>query len=769
MTTETGESKTDVEKFAFSADINQLLGLIINTFYSNKDIFLRELVSNASDALDKIRYKSITQPDALGEAKDLDILIRADPEARQLIIRDFGIGMTKQELINNLGTIAKSGTKAFMEAMQAGADVSMIGQFGVGFYSAFLVANKVTVHSKSNDDEGQWVWESDAGGSFSVVPDTGESLERGTKLVLHMKPDMLDYLQEDKIRKLVQKHADFIDFTIKLWTQKSEENEVTDDEAEEGSDGEGKGEEGSSKAEKGKEVEDSTTADESGDTDTSTTDKPSEDPEVTVEDVDEDEEKKDTEPKKKTKKVQRVWHEWEPLNYQKPLWTRKPDDITEEEYASFYKAIANDYEPHQAVKHFSVEGQVEFKALLYVPKRPAFDLYDKGMKKMDNIKLYVRRVFIMDRIEDLMPSYLCFVKGVVDSEDLPLNISREMLQQNKITRVMRKHLIKRSLQMIEDIAENDDRYKVFYESFGKNIKLGVHEDFGNKDRLSKLLRYPSAATGEDMISFQDYVDAMPEKQKYIYYITGESISQMKNTPFVEKLRRKGYNVLYMTDPMDEYCMNQLKNFGEKEFVCVTKEGLVLDAEQDEIDHVTKRCQELEPMCKGIKELLGEDVEKVVVSARLLTTPCVLVTALYGWTANMERLVKAQALQNNSTQIQSQFMAPRKTLEIHHDHPVIKRLEQLFAEDKEGDRFRESVRLLYNTTLISSGFTIPSPSDYAAQINRLIALGLEVEDLDEWEQEVRGKDAPVEEAGKEEGDDKKTEASDPTDTQMEEVD
>ncbi len=425
------------EKYAFSADINQLLSLIINTFYSNKDIFLRELVSNASDALDKIRYQSLTNDTVLGENKDLEVMIIPDLENGRLIIRDYGLGMTKDDLVNNLGTIAKSGTKSFMEALKAGADVNMIGQFGVGFYSAFLVADRVDVHSKHNDDS-QWIWSSDAGGSFSVQPDNGEALGRGTKLVLHMKNDMKHYLAEDTIRKIIRKHSDFIDFTIRLRTEREEEKEVTDDEDE----GETKDDEGETKEEETEIKEEETTEDKGE--------------EVKVEDVTDD--KKEEPPKRRTKKVKEVIKGWEPLNFQKPLWTRKPSDITQAEYASFYKAIANDYDEHLAVKHFSVEGQIEFKALLYIPSRAPFDLYDKGMKKMDNIKLYVRRVFIMDKIEELFPQYLCFMKGVVDSEDLPLNVSREVLQQNKITKIMRKHLIKRALELIEEVAEDPKKY-----------------------------------------------------------------------------------------------------------------------------------------------------------------------------------------------------------------------------------------------------------------------------------------------------------------------
>merc|ERR1712039_274109 len=532
--------------------IQQLMSLIINTFYSNKEIFLRELISNASDALDKIRYESITDPEKIEAQPNFYIKIVPDKTNSTLTIEDSGIGMTKNELINNLGTIAKSGTKAFMEAMAAGGDISMIGQFGVGFYSCYLVSDKVRVVSKHNDDE-QYIWESAAGGSFTVQKDTemvhGE-VKRGTKVICYLKEDQSEFLEERRLKDLVKKHSEFIGFPIELYVEKSKEKEVTDSEDEE-----------EEKKEEGKDSD-----------------------EPKIEEVDKKKEKE--EKKKKTKKVKEVSHEWEQLNKNKPLWMRKSEDVTNEEYASFYKSLSNDWEDHLSVKHFSVEGQLEFRALLFVPRRAPFDLFE-SKKKRNNIKLYVRRVLIMDDCEELMPEWLNFVKGVVDSEDLPLNISRETLQQNKILRVIKKNLVKKCLEMFAEIAEKKDDYKKFYEQFGKCLKLGVHEDSTNRTKVAELMRYHSSKSGDELIGLTEYVDRM-------------------------------------------------------------------------------------------KEVLGDKTEKVVVSSRMADSPCVLTTSEHGWSANMERIMKAQALRDNSM---TSYMVSKKTMEINPKHSIMTELKKKAAADK----------------------------------------------------------------------------------------
>ena len=743
----------EANTFNFNADINQLLSLIINTFYSNKEIFLRELISNASDALDKIRYTAITDPSVLRNEEKYFIRIIPDKTNNTLTIWDSGIGMTKTDLINNLGTIARSGTRHFMELLNAGADISMIGQFGVGFYSSYLVANKVVVISKSNDDE-QYRWESIANSTFQVVKDTilndkSNAIGRGTKVILYLKDECVEFLEERKLKDLIKKHSEFISFPIELWIEKTTEKEVDDDEDDEKKEDEKKDEK-KEEEKKDEKKEGEEKKDEEKKEGEEKKDEEKKEEEKKEEEGPKVEDTKEEKKEKKKKKIKEVTHEFERVNNTKPIWLRKKEEVTKEEYANFYKSITNDWEDHLACIHFTMEGHLEIKGILFVPKRAPFDLFEANKKKT-NIKLYVRRVFIMDDCDELIPEYLGFIKGVIDSDDLPLNISRESLQQNKILKAIKKSITKKCIELFFQIAENAEDFKKFYEQFSKNLKLGIHEDATNRAKLAELLRYYSTKSGDEMVSFKQYIERMQPKQKYIYYITGESKSVVAASPFIEKLKEKGIEVLYLTDPIDEYCIQQLKDFDGKQLKCCSKEGLDLEDTEDEKKAFEELKTQYEPVCKKIKEILDNKVEKVVVGERLDESPCVLVTSEFGWTANMERIMKAQALRDNSM---TSYMISKKTLEINPKHGIIKELKAQLEKDANSSNIKDTIWLLYDTSLLNSGFSIEDPNAFAKRTYKMILFGLQddtlpvTEDKKEDEKKVEGGEKKEEEKKKE---------------------
>jgi len=726
----TGFSQSDLdmiekgrEDFEFQAEVSRLMDIIINSLYQKKEIFLRELLSNASDALDKIRFLSLENPDLLGDNPDLEIRIKYDPDARTLSVRDSGIGMTKQDLIENLGTVAKSGTTQFVEALAGSdGDMSLIGQFGVGFYSVYLVADRVQVVSKHNDDE-QHIWESTADASFSVATDPrGDTLGRGTEITLFLKEDSGEFLDQDNVEALVRRYSEFITFPIYLYKSTTETYEVpVEPEFDE---------EDSDDAEFDYDDEDE--ADEEDDDD---------DVEVDEEDDDDEEEEEEIVFETKTRQV----FEWELVNRQKAIWARNAADVSDDEYQNFYKSISNDYQDALTWSHFKAEGEIEFKSVLFVPSKAPNDMYDNYYKKQTGLRLYVRKVLITDEFDDLLPQYLSFIKGVVDSDDLPLNVSRETLQQHKVLKVMGKKIVRKALEMLRKLANSEVEepeepeegeeakepethpYIKFWEQFGKNIKMGLIEDTSNRTKLSKLLRFKTSTSDGKWRSLEEYVSDMSESQEYIYYISGSSTEAVENSPFLEKLKAKGFEVLYLTDPMDEYAVQNLTEFDGKRLMSVTKEGLKFGGDDDDAD--AKRTalyrEKFSDLTDYLQETFGKDVEKVVISNRIEKTPCVLVTSQFGYSANMERIMKSQAFSDNQ---RNSFLFSRKTMEINPRHPIVIELNNRVANG-EDDETKDLAMLMYDTALMSSGFVMEDPTAFAARMYRVMSSGMDIDSLE----------------------------------------
>ncbi|XP_017258585.1 heat shock protein 90-6, mitochondrial isoform X2 [Daucus carota subsp. sativus] len=670
------------EKYEYQAEVSRLMDLIVNSLYSNKEVFLRELISNASDALDKLRFLSVTNSELIKDEVDLDIRIQADKDNGIITITDSGIGMTREELVDCLGTIAQSGTAKFLKALKeskdAGADSNLIGQFGVGFYSAFLVSDRVVVSTKSPKSDKQYVWEGEANSSsFTIREETDpvNLLPRGTRLTLHLKHDEKPFAHPERIQRLVKNYSQFVSFPIYTWQEKGFTKEVEVDED------------------------------------------PAEVKKDEQQDVNPEEKKK-----KKTKTVVEKYWDWELTNDTQPIWLRNSKEVSTEEYNDFYKNTFNQYLEPLASSHFTTEGEVEFRSILYVPSVAPYEKDDIANPKTKNIRLYVKRVFISDDFDgELFPRYLSFVKGVVDSNDLPLNVSREILQESRIVRIMKRRLVRKTFEMIRRLSDSEKRedYEKFWDNFGKHIKLGCIEDRDNHKYLGPLLRFFSSQSEEEMISLDEYIQNMKPEQKNIYYIAAESVSSAKNTPFLEKLREKDLEVLFLVDPIDEVAITNLKSYSEKEFVDITKEDLDLGGEKDEVEE-KKIKEEFGQTCDWIKKQLGDKVSKVQVSQRLSTSPCVLVSGKFGWSANMERLMKAQAVGNSSS---LEFMRGRRIFEINPEHPIIRTLDNAYRNSPNDEEALRAIDLLYDTALVSSGFTPEKPAELGGKIYEMMDMAL----------------------------------------------
>mmetsp|Transcript_12576 Transcript_12576/g.29992 ORF Transcript_12576/g.29992 Transcript_12576/m.29992 type:complete len:787 (+) Transcript_12576:46-2406(+) len=716
FTTEDREKMTESsEKHEFQAEVNRLMDIIINSLYTDKQVFVRELISNAADALEKARFMSVQDEAFLGDNKDLEIKVEYDDEGKTLSIVDSGIGMTKADLINNLGTVAKSGTTNFLEAIQDGADANLIGQFGVGFYAAFLVADKVTVTSKCNDDPKQHVWESSADASFTVTEDPrGNTLGRGTRVTLHLKEDAHEFLSEDKLKELTKKYSQFMQFPIYVKTKKEIEADAEED-------------------------------------DDDDDDEEKDDAEVKEED---EEKKEEKQPGKKTV------HEWEQVNTQKAIWLRQKEDVKEEEYNEFYKAISKDYLDPLSYTHFNAEGEIEFKSILFLPKKAPFDMMDNYWTKKSEVKLYVRRVLVAEKFEELLPRYLNFVRGVVDSDDLPLNVSREQLQQNKIMKVISKKLVRKTLELLKKLAKDesseeedeegeekeaskegdkkDDEetpWQKFYKEFAKNLKMGCYEDDSNRSKISKLLRFATTKSDGKEISLDQYLDNMKDNQESIYYMAGESKEVLEKSPSLQIFQKKGIEVLTLTDHLDESCIQKLADYEGKKFVSIQKADIKLEETEEEKKRFEKIKDMYKPLTDWWKEKLtdltekgalkdsGVKVESVQLSKRLVDSPCVVVTSQFGYSAHQEKIMRAQAFQNKD---QLNMMAGRKTLEINPNHPVVHDLLEKIKQDKENSQAVDTATVLFQTAMIESGYDISDPSVLVKKVYAMMSKEIGVD-------------------------------------------
>ncbi|KAG7671739.1 hypothetical protein Ndes2526B_g07363 [Nannochloris sp. 'desiccata'] len=770
---DTPSFRPGAETMPFQAEVNRLMDIIVHSLYSNKDIFLRELISNAADALDKVRFLSLTDASALGEgaAKELPlgIKISVDKEKGILSLRDTGVGMTKTDLINNLGTIARSGTAAFLEQMQKGGDLNLIGQFGVGFYSVYLVADYVEVITKHSTDK-QWVWESTASGQFAVSEDlNGEALGRGTVINIHLKKEAKEYMQESKLKDLVARYSEFINFPISLQVEKTVEKEVPLDEAELEAANAAAAAEKAAKKEK-KEADSDDSSDDA------------------VEEESEDTAAEDALPK--TKKITEVVKEWEVLNDSQALWLRPPGDVSDEEYEKFYKVLVkSDDEAPLAHSHFRAEGDVDFKAVMYLPSSAPPDMYDQYYTKKPRVKLYVRRVFISDSFEELLPKWLSFLVGLVDSDSIPLNVSREMLQMAEGMKVIRKKLVRKAIEMIKKLSDAEEKvreggdddgkdnksgwfgknaakeeadkkateatekYTKFWKLFGKAVKMGIIEDTANRKRLMPLLRFRTSSSGTNQTSLDAYISRMKANQTGIYYLVGTGgVEELEQSPFVEALVSKGFEVIYFTDALDEYVMGHVNEYDDKKFINVSKDDLKLEETDEEKAKEKRAAAHYKGLATWWKGAIGDvSISSVKTSRRLSSAPCVVVSGKYGWSATMERIARAQALSDSE---RSTFMRGQRTLEINPRHPLVRELRSRWEDNPDDPQLKKNAKLLYESCLMESGFLLDDTKSHNEAVMQLLGSAMDIdEDLKSPLEEEDYPEIPVEEkkGGKDGGD------------------
>lgn len=626
--------ETQKETLGFQTEVKQLLHLMIHSLYSNKEIFLRELISNASDAADKLRFESLAKPELLENDTELKIRLSFDKAANTLTLEDNGIGMSREDVILHLGTIARSGTSDFLKNLTGDQkkDSNLIGQFGVGFYSAFIVADQVDVYSRRaglSASEGVH-WSSKGEGEFEVA--TIEKAERGTRIVLHLKADEADFADGWRLRNVVKKYSDHISLPIEL------PKELYGEEAE-----------------KATEVE------------------------------------------------------WETVNRASALWTRPRTEVSDEDYKEFYKHISHDFDAPLSWSHNKVEGKLEYTSLLYVPARAPFDLYQREAPK--GLKLYVQRVFIMDQAEQFLPLYLRFIKGIVDSNDLSLNVSREILQKDPVIDSMKSALTKRVLDMLEKLAKNEpEQYATFWKTFGQVLKEGPAEDFANREKIASLLRFASThdSSGEQSVSLADYLSRLKEGQDKIYFLTGESYAQVKNSPHLEVFRKKGIEVLLLTDRIDEWAMSHLTEFDGKQFADVTRGDLdlgTLDTEEE------KKAQEevaksKESLLERLKEVLKDQVSEVRVSHRLTDSPAILAIGEQDLGLQMRQILEASG---------QKLPDSKPIFEINPQHPLIEKLDQ----EPDEDRFADLAQVLFGQATLAAGDSLKDPSTYVQRLNKLL--------------------------------------------------